>query len=143
MKKFLTALALVSTFTFAGCSSPTGTDIGVDNKDDSTATYVAGSMTTRYLAKSPEYIENVFNASKKALDQLGYFRTGETPGKDRVTIYARAHGDISITVDIYKKIVETKEGAKQEWVYVAIRYGTWGNAKESQGIISKISANLN
>lgn len=139
MKKFLTALSLVSiaTLGFTGC-----TDVGVDNPDDQNATYSTGALQTRYLAKSPEYIENVFNATKKALDQLGYFRTGETPGKDRVTVYARAHGDVSITVDLYKKVVETKEGAKQEWIYASVRYGSWGNCKESQGIVSKITANL-
>lgn len=140
MKKLLSlaALASLATLGLTGCD----TAIGVNNPDNSTASYNMGAFTTQYSAKSPEYIENVFMASKKALDQLGYFRTGETPGKDKVTIFARAHGDVQITVDIYKKVIETKEGAKSEWIFVAIRYGTWGNAKECQQIVSKITENL-
>ena len=140
MKKLLTfaALAAIASLGFTGCETASG----VDNPDDSTGYYNMGAFTTRYTAKSQDYIENVFNATKKGLDQLGYYRTGETPSKDKVTVFARAHGDVQITVDIFKKVIEAKDGSKSEWVYVAIRYGTWGNLKESQQIASKISANL-
>ncbi len=145
MKKLLSfaTLAAVATFGAAGCS-PTGTEIGVNNPDDSTANYqnATGILTTRYAAKSPEYLETVFDATKRALDELKYFRTGETPRKDGITIYARAHGDVKITVDVDKRVIETKQGAKQEWVYVRVQYGTWGNAKESQIIVSHISDHL-
>lgn len=141
MKKLLTfaTLSAIASLTLTGCGNAT---IGVDNPDDPQGNYTLGALESRYAAKNQDYVENVFNATKKALDDLKYFRTGETPGKDRVTVYARAHGDIQITVDIYKKIVETKEGQKQEWVYVAVRYGSWGNCLQSQQIVSKISANL-
>lgn len=140
MKKLLTfaTLSAIATFSLTGC----GTAVGVDNQDDSQADYRGGALVTRYAAKHQDYIENVFNATKKALDELKYFRTGETPGKDKITVFARAHGDLQVTVDIYKKVVETKDGQKQEWVYAAVRYGTWGNCQQSQQIVSKISANL-
>jgi hypothetical protein len=140
MKKFLTlaTLSAIASLSLTGC----GTAVGVDNPDDSQANYNGGALVTKYAAKNQDYIENVFNASKKALDDLKYFRTGETPGKDKITVYARAHGDLEITVTIAKKVIETKEGQKQEWVTVAVRYGTWGNCQQSQQIVSKISANL-
>lgn len=144
MKKLLSLATLTAAIAgLSGCS-PTGTEIGVNNQDDSTATYqnVTGVLTTRYSAKSPEYLETVFDATKRALDELKYFRTGETPRKDGITIFARAHGDVKITVDIEKKIIETKQGAKQEWIYVRVNYGSWGNAKESQIIVSHISDHL-
>lgn len=101
-----------------------------------------GALTTRYAAKTPDYIENVFNASKKSLDELKYFRTGETPRKDGVTIYARAHGDIAITITLDKKITTGSDGATMEWVDVSIRYGTWGNVAKSTEIVSQISNHL-
>lgn len=140
MKKLLTfaTLSAIATLSLTGC----GTEVGVDNASDSKANYSGGALVTRYQAQNQDYIENVFNATKKALDDLKYFRTGETPAKDKITVFARTHGDLEITVTIYKKVVETKEGQKQEWVYVAVRYGTWGNCQQSQQIVSKISANL-
>jgi hypothetical protein len=140
MKKLLTfaSLSAIASLSLTGC----GNEIGVDNNSDTKGTYSMGALETRYEALNQDYIENVFNASKKALDDLKYFRTGETPAKDKITIFARSHGDIETTVTIYKKVVETKEGQKKEWVYVAIRYGTWGNCAQSQLIVSKITANL-
>lgn len=139
MKKFLPILALAAaSLSLTGCD----TTYAVNNKDDSNGSYQFGAATMRYRSQSPEYINNVFNATNQALTQLGYFRTGETPGKDKVTVFARAVGDVEITVDIYKKVLELKDGSKQDWIYVTVRYGTWGNLKESQSIQSKISQNL-
>lgn len=145
MKKLLSfaSLAALTSIAAVGCT-PAGTDIGVNNPDDDTANYMnaTGVLTTRYAAKSPEYIENVFEATKRAFDELKYFRTGETPKADGTKIFARAHGDVQITADITKRVVTTKQGAKQEWIYVAISYGTWGHTKESQVIVSHITDNL-
>lgn len=139
MKKSLPILALAaSALSLTGCD----TTYAVNNKADSNGTYQLGAATMRYPSQSPEYINNVFNATNQALNQLGYFRTGETPGKDKITVFARAIGDVEITVDIYKKVIENKDRSKQEWIYVTVRYGTWGNLKESQSIQSKISENL-
>ena len=100
------------------------------------------TLNVRYAAKVKNYIENVNTAAKKALDQLGYFRTGETPRRDGITHYARTHGDIEVTVDLDKRVIESKEGEKSEWIYVNVRYGSLGNCQQSQQIVSKITANL-
>lgn len=140
MKKLLSfaALSALAMLGLTGC----GTAVGVDNPHDSSGNYAFGALETRYASNGENYIETVFNATKKALDQLGYYRTGETSRQNGVTVYARAHGDIEITVTLTKRIIETKDGQKNEWVYSSIRYGTSGNCQKSQQIVSKISANL-
>lgn len=140
MKKLLSIVALASlaSLGLVGC----GTNVGVDNPDDTNGSYTQGNLVVRYASKNENYIENINNAAKKALDQLGYFRTGETPRQNGITHYARAHGDIGISVDLAKRVVESKEGEKSEWIFVTVRYGTWGNCQKSQQVVSKISANI-
>ncbi len=140
MKQLLTfaALSAFASLGLTGC----GTSVGVDNPHNSTGRYATGTLNTKYAASTEDYIENVNNATKKALDDLRYFRTGESPRQNGITHYARTHGDIEITVDLTKRVEEGKDGQKTQWVYVSVRYGTWGNCEKSQQIISKISANL-
>ena len=140
MKKLLSlaAVAALATLGLTGC----GTNVGVDTPDDTNGNYAQGGLTVRYASKGENYIESVNNAAKKALDQLGYFRTGETPRQNGISHYARTHGDIEITVDLNRRVVESKEGEKSEWIYVNVRYGSWGNCQKSQQIVSKITANL-
>lgn len=109
------------------------------NPDDVHLDY---SLRTQYLSKNPDYIVNVFAATKNALGQLGYLRTGETQDKERVIVHARAPGDTVITVHLWKKVMDNREGVRREWVCVSVRYGDWGNCNESQAIITKITANL-
>lgn len=110
--------------------------------EDPAGKFTTGAPVTRYAATTPDYIEKVFAASKRSLDELECFRTGETPRKDGVTIYARARGDITIAIDLDKKVEPSKDGATQEWVYVSIRYGSQGNAAKSAEIVSTISRHL-
>lgn len=140
MKKLLTfaALASISALSLVGC----GTAVGVDAPDDSSGNYSVGTLNVRYAAKGENYIENVNNATKKALDELKYFRTGESPRQNGITHFARVHGDIEVTVTLDKRVTESKEGVKSEWIYVSVRYGSWGNCQKSQQVVSKISANL-
>ncbi|MDR2981143.1 MAG: DUF3568 domain-containing protein [Puniceicoccales bacterium] len=139
MKKLLSLAMLTAlvAFPLSGCI----TQVGVNAKN-STADWnsMSGSLTVKYTDNT---IEDVFVATKKGLDQLQFFRTGETLPKDgksgSITVYARAIGDMNITVDIYTA-KNTK--TKKEWTQAVIKYGTWGNLQESQKIVSAISENL-
>ncbi|MFM8904818.1 MAG: DUF3568 family protein [Opitutia bacterium] len=142
MKHALATALLVTAVAFTGCN----TNIGVDNPDsrEAFANPVTGTVSTRYNAP----VENVFNATKRALDQTpGMMRTGESDvttyissgDKVGVKVFARSVGDLLVTVEI----VRTEDKEKNEsYTGVAVKYGAFGNVPESQKLISRISSNL-
>ncbi len=137
MKKFLflTALFAFAAIPFTGCTTKTHVP---ENAQSPISDWnsVMGTLTIYYPQSS---MEEVFNATKKGLDEIKYFRTGETPAKDRISVFARAVGDVKVTVDIAVR-VDVKTKAKT--TYAVISYGTWGNLAESQKIAGVISKNL-
>lgn len=142
MKHILPTLALVSALALTGCS----TSVGVDNPDNSSASYAGGSLTTTYKSD----VTTVFTATKRALDGardlnvLG--RVGETE-EDRssegelsgVTVFARAIGDVKVTVKI-AKATDATTGA--DCTEVTVRWGLLGNCQQSQQIVHRITQNL-
>ena len=133
----LAALALALT----GCA----TQVGVNNPDNATAVYSAGTLTTTYKSD----VSTLFAATKRALDSMrdvGVIgRTGETPRNNELgelnamTVHARAYGDIAITVEITKAIDSATGG---DCTQVSIRWGLTGNCQQSQQVIHRISENL-
>ena len=141
MKKLLSILTLgaLVALPFAGCT----TVVGVRNPQDSNGSWadLSGSLTVRYPQST---VEEVFVATKKGIDQLGYFRTGEDLPRENaksksIKVYARGVGDIEVTVTIS---IATDVKTKKEWTQAVIKYGAWGNLKESQVIVEAISKNL-
>jgi len=141
MKHLLPLAALVGLVSLSGCA----TQIGVDNPDNSTATWSAGTLTTTYKSD----VATVFAAAKRALDgmrDVGVVgRTGETPERSElgeltgVTVFARALGDAQVRVTITKAI-DANTG--NDCTQVDVRWGLAGNAQQSQQVIHRISQNL-
>jgi hypothetical protein len=141
MKHLLPLAALVGLVSLAGCT----TQIGVDNPDNSAASWSAGTLTTTYKSD----VTTLFAATKRALDgmrDVGIVgRTGETPERNElgeltaVTVFARAQGDVSVRVSI-SKAVDANTG--NECTQVDVRWGMGGNAQQSQQVIHRISQNL-
>lgn len=142
MKHLLPILALSSALALSGCS----TVVGVDNPDNSTASYAGGSLSTTYKAD----VSAVFVATKRALDSMrdvGVIgRTGETEAERTaegelpgVTVFARAQGDVKITVTI-TRATDANNGS--ECTEVSIRWGYLGNCQQSQQLVHRITQNL-
>ena len=148
MKKFLSLLTLgaLVALPFAGCT----TVVGVRNPQDTNGRWssLSGTLTVRYPQST---VEDVFVASKKALDQIMwnettkmYMRTGETLPREndktkRIIVYARGIGDVKVTVTIYTAV---NAKTKEECTQAEVSYGSGGNLKESQVIVEGISQNL-
>jgi len=141
MKHILPILTLVSTLAISGCT----TAVGVDNPDNSSASWSGGSLTTTYKSD----VTAVFVASKRALDgmrDLGILgRVGETEHRagegelTGVTLYARAIGDVQVTIDI-NKASDATTGA--DCTSTTVRWGTLGNCQQSQQVIHRITQSL-
>lgn len=141
MKHILPTLALVSALALSGCS----TAVGVDNPDNSSASWAGGSLTTTYKSD----VSAVFAASKRALDgmrDLGVLgRVGETEHRSSegeltgVTVFARAVGDVQVTVDI-SKATDAVNGS--EVTETTVRWGVLGNCQQSQQVVHRITQNL-
>jgi len=142
MKHLLTTLALVSALALSGCS----TAVGVDNPDNSTASYAGGTLTTTYKSD----VTAVFVATKRALDSMrdvGVLgRVGETPEERTaegelpgVTVFARANGDVKITVTITRA---TDAANGSDCTEVSVRWGLLGNCQQSQQLVHRITQNL-
>jgi hypothetical protein len=140
--KLAAPLALLATaLAVSGCN----TLIGVDNPDQREASFsnVTGTLVTRYNTTD---LDAVFNAVKRAIDSQGDMkRMGETDERGAnnellgVTVYARAIGDLSITVEVVKA---EDPVTKQAFTSVAVKYGFFGNLPQSQKLVSIISQNL-
>lgn len=141
MKHLLPILALTSALALSGCA----TAVGVDNPDNSTASYAGGALTTTYKSD----VSAVFAATKRALDGMRDLnvlgRVGETEDRTAegelvgVTVFARATGDIRITVTI-AKAVDAATGA--DVTETTVRWGLLGNCQQSQQVIHRITQNL-
>lgn len=141
MKHLLPILAIVSAIALSGCS----TAVGVDNPDNSSASWAGGSLTTTYKSD----VNAVFAATKRALDSMRDVnvlgRTGETESRSGegeltgIKVYARAIGDIQVTVDINRATDAATGGDVTE---VTVRWGMLGNCQQSQQVIHRITQNL-
>lgn len=141
MKHLLTVAVLACALALTGCA----TQVGVNNPDNSSATYSGGNLTTTYKSD----VSTLFAATKRALDSMrdvGVLgRTGETPETDElgtmtaVTVYARAIGDYQVKVTITKAI-DVNTGA--DCTQVSVRWGATGNCQQSQQVIHRITENL-
>lgn len=141
MKHLLPILALSSALALSGCA----TSVGVDNPDNSTASYAGGSLTTTYKSD----VTAVFAATKRALDGMRDLnvlgRVGETERRSAegdltgVTVFARAIGDIQVTVDINKAVDAATGGDVTE---TTVRWGILGNCQQSQQVVHRITQNL-
>lgn len=141
MKHLLPILALSTALALSGCA----TSVGVDNPDNSTASYAGGALTTTYKSD----VTAVFGATKRALDSMRDLnvlgRVGETEDRSAegelagVTVFARATGDIRITVTIAKAVDAATGGEVTE---VSIRWGYLGNCQQSQQLVHRITQNL-
>lgn len=131
--------------------APTGTTATATNQASETtpkitgdnADFINGTLEAQVVGPKSSDIDSVFIATKKALDDLEYFRTGESLGKDSVIIYARAHGDIDITVKITRTATELPDGKMNDRITLAIRYDNFGNETQSIRIRNKIDELLN
>ena len=141
MKHLLTVAVLACALALTGCA----TQVGVNNPDNSTATYSGGSLSTTYKSD----VATLFAATKRALDSMrdvGVLgRTGETPETSElgdltgVTVYARAIGDYQVKVTI-AKAVDISTGS--DCTEVTVRWGMAGNCQQSQQVIHRITENL-
>ena len=141
MKHLLTILALASALALSGCS----TAVGVDNPDNSSASWAGGSLTTTYKSD----VSAVFAATKRALDGMRDLNVLGRVGEDEhrsaegeltgVKVYARAIGDVQVTVDINKA---TDAATGTDVTETTVRWGILGNCQQSQQVIHRITQNL-
>jgi hypothetical protein len=141
MKHILPLAAFVGLISLAGCT----TQIGVDNPDNNSASWSAGTLTTTYKSD----VSTVFAATKRALDgmrDVGIVgRTGESPERNElgemtgVIVYARGLGDVQVRVSI-NKAIDANTGT--DCTQVDVRWGMGGNAQQSQQVIHRISQSL-
>ena len=118
---FLTVIAL----SFTACTTPVAIDpVGGEIQ---VARYQAGYFFAVIDAAPAE----IFLSSIAALDDNGYYRTGELHEERHITIYARKVGDEKVTV----RIKQLEDGQSE----LRIRVGHLGNLAESQIIYAKIS----
>lgn len=141
MKHLTLVAALACALALTGCA----TQVGVNNPDNSSATYSGGSLATTYKSD----VSTLFAATKRALDSMrdvGVIgRTGETPETNElneltaVTVYARTIGDHEVKVTI-AKAVDAATGT--DCTQVTVRWGLTGNCQQSQQVIHRITENL-
>ena len=115
----------------AGCTTPVAID--PQSGQDQSAKYQAGYF---YAPLNAE-IRQVFDTAILALDEMGYYRTGELHKEKYIMIYARKVGDEKVTVRAFypsknSKLVESGKSA------VRIRIGKFGDLAESQKIYASI-----
>jgi hypothetical protein len=141
MKHILPLAALVGLISLTGCT----TQIGVDNPDNNSAAWSAGTLTTTYKSD----VSTVFAATKRSLDSMRDVgivgRTGESPERNElgeltgVIVYARGLGDVQVRVSI-NKAIDANSGT--DCTQVDVRWGMAGNAQQSQQVIHRISQSL-
>lgn len=141
MKHLLTVSALACALALTGCA----TQVGVNNPDNSSATYSGGSLTTTYKSD----VSTLFAATKRSLDSMRDVgivgRTGETPETNELgelvgmTVHARAIGDQPVKVTITKA---TDEATGADCTEVTVRWGLLGNCQQSQQVVHRITENL-
>lgn len=134
------ALAAISA-TLSGCVTHVGVDNPINSNNAEWNNFVTGTLVTRYPGKTPE---DVFKAASIGIEKYGAFRVGQiTPltkdsgrSASSYEVVARTLGDIQISI-----VISTARNprTKEEWTQLSVQYGTWGNVKESQKIVSFIT----
>ena len=132
MKAILTTFLTICSLIIAGCATPVAIDPATG--EEQTANYTSGN----FYAPLDVPIKDIFRVAIAELDDMGYFRTGETHRENEITIFARAVGDDKVTGRA--SINEDPEVSAQS--IVRIRVGLLGNLPESQKIFSQIRAAL-
>ncbi len=95
-----------------------------------TVAYVKGDLEV----VCPEGITDVYEATRKAVEQLEYATTESRKDATSALVVARDSQDDKITI----KLKATPEGPTE----VSIRVGTWGSETRSSIIYDKIKDNL-
>jgi hypothetical protein len=95
-----------------------------------TVAYVKGDLEV----VRPEGITDVYEATRKAVEQLEYATTESRKDATSALVVARDSQDDKITI----KLKATPEGPTE----ISIRVGTWGSETRSSIIYDKIKDNL-
>lgn len=128
MKVTLITLLAICASIFTGCTTPVAID--PQTGQEQLAEYRAGY----FYAALDAPIGQIFKASIREIDDLGYFRTGELHKDTVISIYARKVGDEKITV----RISQQTDAEVEEESEIRIRVGNLGNLAESQVIYARI-----
>jgi len=124
MKATLITLLAICTLIFTGCTTPVAID--PQTGQEQLAEYRAGF----FYAPLDAPIGQIFKATIREMDEMGYYRTGELHKPTAITVYARKIGDEKITV----RASQQAEGQSE----IRIRVGKLGNLAESQIIYARI-----
>lgn len=123
-KATLISLLALTAALFSGCTTPVAVDPATGEQQ--TAEYRTGF----FYASVDADADAVFQTAIRAIDNMGYLRTGELHKDVGITIYARKVGDEKVKVRI-RQIAPGKSELR-------IRVGKLGNLPESQMIFAKI-----
>jgi len=95
-----------------------------------TVAYVKGDLE----AVEAKKLDTVYDATKKALEQLELSVSVDTKDKISATIIARDSSDKKITVKL--------NAATEDSTNISIRFGTFGSETKSGMVLDKIKENL-
>ena len=95
-----------------------------------TVAYVKGDLE----AVEAKKLDTVYDATKKALEQLELSVSVDTKDKISATIIARDSSDKKITVKL--------SAATEDSTNISIRFGAFGNETKSGMVLDKIKENL-
>lgn len=95
-----------------------------------TVAYVKGDLE----AVEAKKLDTVYDATKKALEQLELSVSVDTKDKISATIIARDSSDKKITVKL--------SAATEDSTNISIRFGTFGSETKSGMVLDKIKENL-
>ena len=95
-----------------------------------TVAYVKGDLE----AVEAKKLDTVYDATKKALEQLELSVSVDTKDKISATIIARDSSDKKITVKL--------SAATEDSTKISIRFGTFGSETKSGMVLDKIKENL-
>jgi hypothetical protein len=126
IKRVLLAVLLAGTMVSV-CGCPAAV-VGVGAVG--TVAYLKGDLE----AVAPQHIDEVYAATKKALDQFGYAVTKDKKDAISAEITARDSQDKKATI----KLSTTEDRATK----LSIRFGTFGNEARSRLLYDKIRDNL-
>ena len=121
----LIMLLLVSAVSVSGCLLA-----AVGAGAAGTVAYVKGDLEVI----RPERVGEVYEAARKAVEQLEYVTTDSSKDATSALVVARDSQDDKITI----KLSATPEGPTA----ISIRVGTWGSERKSNIIYNKIIENL-
>lgn len=141
MKKVLLISLLAAAVAFSGCST---VDVDIPGSK-----FANEAIWTGRTLKNVRYynsgVEEVREAAIKTIRNMGLYFAGDTPDKSGVELFVCGPKFKKITIDITRRTPRTNkkgEAAGPEYTEVEIVYGTWGDLRESQAIVSGISKEL-